>query len=202
MINKSLIAKIAACSIFATVFLTTTANADQTYTGTEDAVIDITPIKSASILTFTYAGEGVFTASAVDTAGKEDLSYMLKFGSFEGSYFQKAPSKAIVAMSIKGEGEWTMKVSPLKSAPVMSAKSGTGSGNTVISIGKASTGLKRITWSHDGEGAFIVTPINAKGVASFPLFLKFGAYNGTVLLKPGAQYFEVKADGNWTYSIK
>jgi hypothetical protein len=197
----SFIAQFAIVAAMSTVFVSSTS-ANQTYTGTEDNVIDITPIKAASILTFTYEGEGVFTASPIDSAGTEGLSYSLEIGSFTGTYFQKTPSKPITALSIKGEGQWSVKISPLKSAPVLGAKMGSGNGTSVISIGKATTGSKRITWKHDGEGVFVVTPISAKGVSSFPLFLKIGAYNGTVMMKSGVQYFEVKADGNWSYSIK
>jgi hypothetical protein len=189
-------------ALVTTMCLSPNANAAEEFSGSVDTVLDLTPIKSASIMSFTYDGDGVFTAAAVTSTGKEELSYMLQIGAFQGSYYQKAPSKPIVALSVKGEGDWTVKISPLKSAPVMSAKSGSGTGTQVISIGKATTSLKRITWSHDGEGVFAVTPINAKGVASFPLFLKIGPYNGTVLLQSGAQYFEVKADGKWSYSIK
>lgn len=197
----SVIAQFAIVAAMSTV-IASSANAVETYTGTEDNVIDITPIKAASILTFTYEGESVFTASPIDSAGTEGLSYSLEIGSFSGTYFQKAPSKPITALSIKGEGQWSVKISPLKSAPVLSAKSGSGNGSSVISIGKATTASKRITWKHDGEGVFVVTPISTKGVASFPLFLKIGAYNGTVMMKSGVQYFEIKAGGNWSYSIK
>jgi hypothetical protein len=197
----SLIAQLAIVAAMTTVVVAS-ANAAETFTGTEDNVIDITPIKAASILTFSYEGDGVFTASPVDSAGTEGLSYSLEIGSFTGSYFQKAPSKPITALSITGEGQWSVKISPLKSAPVLGAKTGSGNGSSVISIGKATTASKRITWKHDGEGVFVVTPISAKGVASFPLFLKIGAYNGTVMMKSGVQYFEVKADGNWSYTIK
>ena len=72
----------------------------------------------------------------------------------------------------------------------------------VINLGKATSGIKRITWSHTGDGVFSVTPIDTKGKPKFPLFLKIGNYSGTVMLPSGTQYFEVKADGPWNYSIK
>lgn len=178
------------------------AQAAQTVSGVEDSIVDITPIKTPSIISFTYVGEGVFSASPVDETGKEGLPYQLQIGDFSGSYFQKTPTKPIVALAIKGTGEWTITVSPLKSAPVMSSKSGNGNGTQVISLGKATSGIKRITWSHSGEGVFAVTPIDGKGKARFPLFLKIGNYSGTVMLPSGTQYFEIKADGTWTYSIK
>lgn len=178
------------------------AHAAQTFSGTEDSIIDITPVKSPSIITFTYSGEGVFSASPVDESGKEGLPYQLQIGDFTGTYFQKTPTKPIVALAVKGTGQWSITVNSLKSAQVMGSKSGSGSGTQVISVGKATSGIKRITWSHSGEGVFAVTPIDGKGKARFPLFLKIGNYSGTVMLPSGTQYFEIKADGAWTYSIK
>lgn len=178
------------------------AIASQTFSGTEDNIIDITPIKSSSIITFSYTGDGLFSATPMESSGKEGLPYQLKIGDFVGTYFQEAPSKPIVALAIKGSGQWDIVISPLKSAQKSGAKSGMGSGTTVINLGKASTKISRVTWSHEGEGAFIVTPIDAKGKSKFPLFIKIGDYNGTVSLPKGTQYFEIKADGEWKYSIK
>jgi hypothetical protein len=125
-----------------------------------------------------------------------------KIGDFSGTYFQRTPTKPIVAMAVKGAGEWSVTINSLKSASLSSAKSGSGSGTNVINLGKATSGIKRITWSHTGDGVFSVTPIDTKGKPKFPLFLKIGNYSGTVMLPSGTQYFEVKADGPWNYSIK
>lgn len=178
------------------------ANAAKTYTGTEDSIVDIAPMKAASILTFTYSGEGVFSASPVDANGKEGLSYMLEIGDFTATYFQDASSKPIVALAIKGTGEWSFSIDSYKKATRVSNKAASGSGTTVVNLGKASSGIKRITWSHTGDGVFSVTPIDAKGKTRFPLFLKIGEYTGTVMLPSGTQYFSIKASGDWTYSIK
>jgi hypothetical protein len=188
------------------IFLSTTfvfsAHALESWTGTEDNIIDITPIKSASIITFSYTGEGVFSASPVDETGKEGFFYQLQIGDFTGTYFQGAPSKPIVAMAVKGIGEWEIVIDSLKAATRSGAKSGTGSGTTVINLGKPTTKINRITWLHNGDGVFVVTPIDARGKSRFPLFLKIGSYSGTVSLLKGTQYFEIKADGEWKYSIK
>jgi hypothetical protein len=188
--------------VFLNVILTAPVHASQTFSGTEDNIVDITPIKGPSILTFTYTGEGVFSATPVEENGKEGFPYQLKIGDFSGTYFQRTPTKPIVAMAVKGAGEWSVTINSLKSASPSSAKSGSGSGTNVINLGKATSGIKRITWSHTGDGVFSVTPIDTKGKPKFPLFLKIGNYSGTVMLPSGTQYFEVKADGPWNYSIK
>lgn len=176
--------------------------APQTFSGITDDIIDIAPITVPSIITITYEGEGVFSASPVDSTGKEGFSYQLDIGSFTGSYFQGKPSKPIVALAIKGTGEWTISIDVLKTATKSSPKSGAGSFDSVINLGKPTAGIKRITFSHIGEGVFSVTPIDAKGKSRFPLMLKIGDYKGTVSLPSGTQYLEIKAGADWTYSIR
>ena len=176
--------------------------APQSFTGTEDNIVDISPIKSPSVISFSYSGEGVFSISPVDGTGKEGLPYQLDIGDAEGTYFQETPKKPIVALAIKGTGSWTVSVDSLKSVKVLGSKSGAGSASTVISLGKATSGIKRITWSHSGDGVFSVTPIDSKGKSRFPLFLKIGTYSGTVSLPSGTTYLAIKADGDWKYSIK
>lgn len=178
------------------------AHAAATYTGTEDTIVDITPISAASILTFSFTGEGVFSASPVDATGKEGFPFMLEIDDFNGTYFQAAPSKKIVAIAVKGTGEWSITIDSYKKATVVGAKSGAGVGSTVVNLGKATSGIKRITWSHTGDGVFSVSPIDAKGKSKFPLFLKIGDYTGTVMLQSGIQFFEIKASGDWKFSIK
>lgn len=174
----------------------------QTYTGNEDSVIDITPIKAPSIIKFSYSGERVFSVTPVDSTGKEGFPIVLKIGEFQGSYFQGAPTKPIVAFTVMGTGEWSIDVLPFKSATLSSAKSGSGSGATVIKFSKASSGFKKISWTHAGERVFSVMPVDAKGKTRFPLLVKIGTYKGTVSLPAGTQYLAITADGNWTYAIK
>jgi hypothetical protein len=176
--------------------------APQEFSGTTDDIIDITPIKLPSIVTITYEGEGVFSASPVDASGKEGFSYQLDIGSFSGTYFQGTPSKPIVAIAVKGEGQWSIRIDSLKSAAKFSPKAGAGSFDNVINLGKPTTGIKRISLSHVGEGVFSVTPIDAKGKSRFPLLLKIGDYKGTLSLPAGTQYLHIKAGADWTYSIR
>jgi hypothetical protein len=176
--------------------------APQTFSGNTDDIIDIIPINAPSIITFTYEGEGVFSASPVDATGKEGLPYQLDIGSFTGTYFQGKPSKPIVALAIKGTGEWTVSIDALKTAAKFSPKSGSGSFDNVINLGKPTTGIRRITLTHVGEGVFSISPIDAKGKSRFPLMLKIGDYKGTLSLPAGTQYLEIKAGADWTYSIR
>ena len=196
------IVRVLSTLILLNVVIAAPIHAAQTVSGTEDNIVDISPIKGPSILTFTYVGEGVFSATPVEENGNEGLPYQLKIGDFSGTYFQRTPTKPIVALAVKGAGEWSVTINSFKSAAMSGAKSGAGTGTNVINLGKPTSGIKRITWSHEGDGVFSVSPIDAKGKPRFPLFLKIGNYSGTVMLPSGTQYFEVKADGDWKYSIK
>ena len=97
---------------------------------------------------------------------------------------------------------WSIRIDALKSAAKFSPKAGAGSFDNVINLGKPTTGIRRISLSHVGEGVFSVTPIDAKGKSRFPLLLKVGDYKGTVSLPAGTQYLEIKAGAEWTYSIR
>jgi hypothetical protein len=174
----------------------------QTYSGSADEVVDITPIKSASILKVTFTGDSAFIVRPIDSAGKEGLSLVLTVGPFDGTVFQQAVSKAVVALSVKGEGDWTITVSPIASAPEVGTKNVSGSGSAVVKWAKPSTGYKKIAFTNDGEGAFIVRPIDAKGKERISMILKVGAYNGSVLLPTGTRYLKITSDGNWNFTVK
>jgi hypothetical protein len=176
--------------------------ASQTYTGSGDAVVDITPIKSASILKVSFAGDSAFIVHPIDSTGKEGFSLVLSVGAYDGTVYQAAVSKAIVALSVKAEGDWTIVVSPIASAPQVGTKNVSGTGSAVVKWAKPSTGFKKIAFTNDGEGAFIVHPIDAKGKEKFSMILNVGPYDGSVLLPSGTKYLRVTSDGNWTFSVK
>jgi len=174
----------------------------KTYSGSGDAVVDITPIKSASIIKATFAGESAFFVTPIDSTGKEGFSLVLSVGAFDGTVFQPAVTKPIVALSVKAEGDWTLVVSPVASAPQVGTKNVSGSGSAVVKWAKASSGFKKIAFTNDGEGAFMVAPIDAKGKERFSMILNVGAYNGSVLLPARTRYLKITSDGNWTFSVK
>ena len=176
--------------------------APQTYTGSGDMVVDITPIKSASILKVTYTGDSAFIVRPIDATGKEGISLVIDIGPFDGTVFQQAVSKAVVALSVKAEGDWTIIISPIATAPVVGTKNVSGTGSAVVKWAKPSTGYKKIAFTSDGDGAFIVRPIDSKGKERISMILNVGAYNGSVLLPTGTQYLKITSNGNWNFSVK
>ena len=91
--------------------------APQTYSGSGDAVVDITPIKSASILKVTFTGDSAFIVRPIDATGKEGVSLVIDIGPFDGTVFQQAVSKAVVALS---RPSGAVCACPLASAPTTS----------------------------------------------------------------------------------
>ena len=176
--------------------------APQTYSGSGDMVVDITPIKSASILKVTFTGESAFIVRPIDATGKEGVSLVIDIGPFDGTVFQQAVSKAVVALSVKAEGDWTIIISPIATAPVVGTKNVSGTGSAVVKWAKPSTGYKKIAFTSDGDGAFIVRPIDSKGKERISMILNVGAYNGSVLLPTGTQYLKITSNGNWNFSVK
>jgi len=176
--------------------------APQTYTGSGDMVVDITPIKSASILKVTYTGDSAFIVRPIDATGKEGVSLVIDIGPFDGTVFQQAVSKAVVALSVKAEGDWTIIISPIATAPVVGTKNVSGTGSAVVKWAKPSTGYKKIAFTSDGDGAFIVRPIDSKGKERISMIINVGAYNGSVLLPTGTQYLKITSNGNWNFSVK
>ena len=174
----------------------------QTYTGSGDSVEDITPIKNASILKVTFTGDSAFIVRPIDSTGKEGISLVLTVGPFEGTVFQSAVSKPIVALSVKAEGDWTIEILPVTSAPQVGTKNVSGTGSAVVKWAKPSTGYKKIAFTNDGEGAFIVRPIDARGKERISMVLNVGPYNGSVLLPTGTRYLKITSDGNWTFNVK
>jgi hypothetical protein len=176
--------------------------APQTYTGSGDAVVDITPIKSASILKVTFTGDSAFIVRPIDATGKEGVSLVIDIGPFDGTVFQQAVSKAVVALSVKAEGDWTIAISPIATAPIVGTKNVSGTGSAVVKWAKPSTGYKKIAFTSDGDGAFIVRPIDSKGKERISMILNVGAYNGSVLLPTGTQYLKITSNGNWNFTVK
>ena len=176
--------------------------APQTYSGSGDMVVDITPIKSASILKVTFTGDSAFIVRPIDATGKEGVSLVIDIGPFDGTVFQQAVSKAVVALSVKAEGDWTIIISPIATAPVVGTKNVSGTGSAVVKWAKPSTGYKKIAFTSDGDGAFIVRPIDSKGKERISMILNVGAYNGSVLLPTGTQYLKITSNGNWNFSVK
>lgn len=174
----------------------------QTFSGTDDEVVTLSPFKDAVLITATYEGDSNFIVYPVDGSGKRGFSWFNEIDSWSGRVFQGSVTKPWAAFAVETTGDWTVTISPLSTAKVVNPKSYSGSGADVIKFSKASKGLKKLTVTHDGESNFFVRPINSKGRQGFSLVNEIGEYNGTTLLPNDTLYLAIIGDGNWTISIK
>ena len=184
--------------------------APQVISGTGDSVPALAPIDEPVIITLTHDGTSNFIVKPIGKDGDEGMYWLNEIGPFNGTVFQEmddifAPynkKNPIVAATVQADGNWTITINKLSSAPAKGAKSGNGAGDQVFKFAKATKGFKRITLSHEGTSNFIVYPIDSKGKTGFYLTNEIGAYSGTVRLPSGTKYIWVRADGPWSYTIK
>lgn len=174
----------------------------QTFSGTDDEVVTLSPFKDAVLITATYEGDSNFIVYPVDGSGKRGFSWFNEIDSWSGRVFQGSVVKPWAAFAVETTGDWTVTISPLSTAKVVNPKNYSGSGADVIKFSKASKGLKKLTVTHDGESNFFVRPISSKGRQGFSLVNEIGEYNGTTLLPNDTLYLAIIGDGNWTISIK
>lgn len=174
----------------------------QTFSGTDDEVVTLSPFKDAVLITATYEGDSNFIVYPVDGSGKRGFSWFNEIDSWSGRIFQGSVAKSWAAFAVETTGDWTVTISPLSTAKVVNPKSYSGSGADVIKFSKASKGLKKLTVTHDGESNFFVRPINSKGRQGFSLVNEIGEYNGTTLLPNDTLYLAIIGDGNWSISVK
>lgn len=174
----------------------------QTFSGSDDEVVTMTPFKDPVLVTATYEGDSNFIVYPVDGSGKRGFSWFNEIDSWSGRIFQIGVTKPWAAFAVETTGNWTITISPLSTAKVINPKSYSGSGADVIKFNKASKGLKKLTVTHDGESNFFVRPISSKGRQGFSLVNEIGEYSGTTLLPNDTLYLAIIGDGNWTISVK
>ena len=181
--------------------------APQVISGTGDAVPTIQPIDQPVIITLTHNGASNFIVRPIAKNGDDGFSWVNEIGPFAGTVFQEmgdtfnpySKKNPIVAIEVRADGNWTIDIRTLSSAPRQPLARGSGAGMAVVQFPKGSSGFMRMTLSHDGDSNFIVRPITKDGEVGFSLVNEIGAYSGTVRLPSGTKYLWVDASGPWTY---
>jgi len=184
--------------------------APQVISGTGDSVPTVQPIDEPVIITLTHDGASNFIVKPIGKDGEVGFSWVNEIGPFSGTVYQEtadifAPynkNNPIIAVEILADGNWTLDIKKLSAAPKQPIGKGSGSGMAVIQFPKGSSGLMRMTLTHDGDSNFIVRPITKSGDAGFSLVNEIGPYTGTVRVPPGTKYLWVDANGAWSYATK
>jgi hypothetical protein len=104
------------------------------------------------------------------------------------------------AFEIKSSGAWTITVMPLASARRWATTSTlSGTGDDVIILTPATSGLTTATIGYTGERNFIVQVYSESGRDG--LVNEIGAYQGQVAMPDGTFLLEALSSGDWTIAL-
>jgi hypothetical protein len=157
------------------------------------------PADNAAIAQITHTGAANFAVWTVDEAGEQTDLLVNTIGNYTGTVlFDEAGGSHSVAFDIEADGPWTIAVKPVTEAFRWDGSQPlAGSGDDVAILEPASSGLKSVTVSHQGDGNFAIW-----AYADFPDLMvnEIGQYSGEALLPDGTFLFEITATGPWTIS--
>ncbi len=168
--------------------------------GTGDAVPQFEiPEDAAAIATATHTGSANFVVTTISEAGDQNDLLVNTIGNYTGTVlFDEQDGQHSVAFEVTADGAWTISIQPVTEARAWDGRAElTGTGDDVVQIDPAVSGLATANVSHDGAANFVVIAYGG-GLGQELLVNEIGAYEGEVLIGDGAFLLEVTADGNWT----
>lgn len=176
--------------------------ADDTYgtfapimqSGTGDNIIPLPAGVKAAMVTATHDGKRNFAVSVLDAANQPTGDLLVNtIGGYSGStaYGLNALGEG-ATLQISADGNWSITISPLASAPLLAA-SGTGD-----SVFLYDGGAGALTATYNGSRNFAIIQKTGKAFDFGLLVNEIGAYSGTVPLNSGPSVITITADGAWT----
>jgi hypothetical protein len=178
------------------------------FSGSGDDVLAIPlPGRETVTVSFSYDGSGAFTVESPSFMG------IMSLGAYEGTRLINAHGDTeLVMLQISADGNWTVLVQPLASAPRI-PESGRyeGVGDAVLIDTLAPASDFQATFTHDGEHNFAVfgysaddTFTAAGGPMSLPVNI-IGPYEGTVTVPGNTAIYDISACSNgcapWTVTL-
>lgn len=177
----------------------TAAFAPITLKGTGKKVAKFTiPDGSAAIAVATYGGSSNFAVTSIAADGSSNDLLVNTIGRYKGTVlFDYQSGQHSVAFQVEAAGAWTIVIKPVASARVWDgATTLTGTGDDVVQIVPASSGLVTLDIASKGQGNFAVSAFSPSG--SDLLVNEIGKFSGQVLLPDGSFALSVTADGTWS----
>jgi hypothetical protein len=164
-----------------------------TFTGSGDDVIELPAAVKAGFITAEYIGESNFVIWSLDTSLAQSGLLVNTIGSYAGKseFGFGYSSKKTKAFEVTAEGDWTITVRPISSAPKLTAS---GSGDGVF---KYSGGVPVWKITHTGDSNFIVWQYCTSGRSNL-VVNTIGAYRGTVRGLSGTCVVSIRSEGTWT----
>jgi hypothetical protein len=143
-------------------------------------------------------GSSNFTVEALDSSGGTNALLVNVIGAYSGTrLFDAGSGEHSVAFKIESDGNWTVRIQPVTSAPSWDgASQRKGKGDAVIQVSPAVSGLTTAVIKHSGEENFVVTTYGPDG--SDLIVNDIGAFSGEQQLADGTFLIEIEADGGWS----
>jgi len=160
-----------------------------TESGNGDAVVSL-PSASGAVIEVKYTGDRNFVVWTLDDGNEERDLLVNTVGSYEGNaaYFDDGATQ----LKVSANGSWTIVVSPLSAAPMMTGND-SGRGDSVLLY---DTEAARWDFTHNGARNFIVYRLVPGDLEL--LVNTIGVYEGTVPVTAAAGVVTIQADGDWT----
>ncbi len=169
-----------------------------TLTGTGKRVVKFAvPEGAASIAEAAYDGAHTFAITSIAADGSTNDLLVNTIGAYAGTVLFDASDEHTVAFEIDAAGPWTIIVKPVSSARIWDgAATLTGTGDDVVRISPASSGLVTLDLAYQGKHNFAVMAFS--GDESELLANEIGPFTGQVLLPDGSMLLTVRAAGPWS----
>lgn len=167
------------------------------HSGSSDEVVPIPSGLKAGLVTATYSGTSNFQIVALDGSNEMVDLLVNEIGAYSGTTalgLGLSSSRMPISLQVTASGPWTIKISPISTAPALTSPA-QGQGDAVyLWTGKATTW----TFAHQGQSNFIVTN-HGSGILSYDLLVnEIGPFNGTKAVKAGPAVTAIKANGPWS----
>jgi len=197
------------------------------FKGTGDDVSDEFELpEGVTLFAMTHSGSANFIIELLSSTGETIDMLVNEIGAYTGGRALGIQRDAIIGaepgtyiLGITADGKWTVMVGTLRNvsdyelhpeAKLPVSFSGTGDGVTDI-FPVEKDGVVRFTLTHDGDGNFLVTLLNAEYGIPTLIVNEIGSYEGTKAVgfkkkgiiepEPGIYLVDVVADGNWSIEI-
>ncbi len=169
------------------------------HSGSSAAVVPVPAGAKAGLVEATYSGSGHFAVESLDAQNQMDDLLVNHVGAYTGTtaFGFGLSSKPPVNIQVTATGPWTLKISPISTAPnLVSPASGKGDA-VYLWNGKATS------WAitNQGTGHFAVET-EGSGLFSHSLLVnQVGPFNGTVAAKAGPAVTIITSNGTWTITF-
>jgi hypothetical protein len=171
--------------------------------GTRSAVIDLPAGVGGCMVASAYGGFGNFSVRAYDGSNRDLRLLALADGPYKGALLvfsafgiTRDPGDQVAKIKVHADGPWTVTVSPVSAAPLMTDESVGTLDDVHMYLGKAST----FSATNKGTSTFEVGTFDASGGGT-TLVSGVGDCAGTARSGEGPFLVEVMSDGSWTIKV-